>query len=348
MLAGTISRNVLFAANLRYGAGARWAVPVVAIYLWGFWRYLGGAGPPDYSRATRCHSLRANRVACRVWVWALIAGGLGIVWLVLALRVANRLVALPVQHLPDLANVPTITVWSLLLMAAPVAGLIEEAAFRGYMQGPLERHVGLAVAILITGTMFAVAHLDFTPVLWPYYVAVAALYGTVTSLTNSVWPAVALHTAGNLHSNLDLLLHGQAEWQAPGGATQLVWTTGVDSAFGWLTAAAIAVGILTACLPAARRVRTPAVKSERTRAWAWVPSGLRSWLGLASWVLGLGLGRAAGCRWCRLPSAGSGSPGIMPPRGASPCAPVSLPPPPSPSLRSRASHWPSGRSRRRS
>ena len=46
MLAGTIPRNVLFAANLRYGAGVPWAVPVVAIYLWGFWRYLGGAGPP--------------------------------------------------------------------------------------------------------------------------------------------------------------------------------------------------------------------------------------------------------------------------------------------------------------
>ena len=245
MLAGTIPRNVLFAANLRYGAGVPWAVPVTAIYLWGFWRYLGGAGPPDYPRATRRHSLRANRVVGRVWVWALLAGGMGIVWLVLALRVANRLVALPVQQLPDLSSVPSTTVWSLLLMAAPVAGLIEEAAFRGYMQGPLERRLGLAVAILITGTMFAVAHLDFTLVLWPYYVAVAAIYGVVTALTNSVWPAVVLHTAGNLYSNIDLLLHGQAEWQAPGGATQLVWTTGVDEAFVWLAVASIVVAVLT-------------------------------------------------------------------------------------------------------
>ena len=245
MLAGTIPRNVLFAANLRYGAGVPWAVPVTAIYLWCFWRYLGGAGPPDSTRATRRHSLRANRVAGHVWGWALVAGGMGIVWLVLALRVANRLVALPVQQLPDLSTVPSTTVWSLLLMAAPVAGVIEEAAFRGYMQGPLERRLGLAVAILITGTMFAVAHLDFTLVLWPYYVAVAAIYGVVTALTNSVWPAVVLHTAGNLYSNLDLLLHGHAEWQAPGGATQLVWTTGVDKAFVWLAVASIAVAVLT-------------------------------------------------------------------------------------------------------
>lgn len=88
------------------------------------------------------------------------------------------------------------------------------------MQGPIERRYGLPVAILITGTMFAVAHLDFTLILWPYYVAVAAIYGTVTYLTNSVLPAVVLHTGGNLYSNLDLWLHGRAEWQA-GGDTSI-------------------------------------------------------------------------------------------------------------------------------
>jgi hypothetical protein len=46
---------------------------------------------------------------------------------------------------------------------------------------------------LITGTVFALVHLDYTPILWPYYVAVAALYSTVTSLT---W------------------LHGKPEWQS--------------------------------------------------------------------------------------------------------------------------------------
>jgi len=121
------------------------------------------------------------------WRYALLAGGLGIVALVLALRVANRLVVLPLQRLPDLAQVPKVTVLSLLLIAAPVAGVVEEAAFRGYMQGPIERRRGLAVAILITGTMFAVAHLDFTLLLWPYYVAAATgwAYRKLARLTGS-------------------------------------------------------------------------------------------------------------------------------------------------------------------
>jgi membrane protease YdiL (CAAX protease family) len=142
------------------------------------------------------------------------------------------MVVLPQQQVPDFwLTVPRFTVWALLLMSAPVAGVIEEAAFRGYMQGPIERRYGPAVAILITGTMFAVARLDFTLVLWPYYVAVAAIYGMVAYLTNSIWPAIVLHTGGNMYSNFDLWLHGQAEWQASTAAADLVWTTGVDEAF---------------------------------------------------------------------------------------------------------------------
>jgi membrane protease YdiL (CAAX protease family) len=136
-------------------------------------------------------------------------------------------------------------VLSLLLMAAPLAGIVEEAAFRGYMQGPIERRHGVAVAILITGTMFAVAHLDFTLILWPYYVAVAAIYGTVTHLTNSILPAVVLHTGGNVYSNLNLLLHGQAEWQASAGPTALIWNTGPDPSFWTSSLALLIVGVAT-------------------------------------------------------------------------------------------------------
>jgi membrane protease YdiL (CAAX protease family) len=240
VFAGTIPRNLIFAANLRYYATVPWAVPLTAVFLWFFWRYLKGAGPPESTAEERRTSLRANRVSGRVWAWALLAGGLGIVALVLALRVANRLVVLPQQQLPDLSQVPKFTVLSLLLMAAPVAGIVEEAAFRGYMQGPIERRYGLAVAILVTGTMFAVAHLDFTLMLWPYYLAVTAIYGTVTYLTKSILPAVVLHTGGNIYSNIDLWLHGQAEWQASSGTTALIWKTGPDASF-WMSSIALMI-----------------------------------------------------------------------------------------------------------
>jgi len=244
MLAGTLPRNALFAANLRVFPNVPWAVPLIAVYLWFFWRYLDGKGPPPSTAEERHASLRAIPLAPNVWAYALLAGGLAIVALVLALRLANRLVVLPSQQLPDMANVPRLTVLALLLAAAPVAGIVEEASFRGYMQGPIERRHGLLVAILVTGTMFAVAHLDFSLILWPYYVAVAAIYGSITYLTNSILPAVVLHTGGNIFSNLDLWLHGQAEWQAAAGKATLIWDSGVDSAF-W-TSTIVLLGVAAA------------------------------------------------------------------------------------------------------
>jgi membrane protease YdiL (CAAX protease family) len=246
LFAGTLPRNLLFAANLHHHAGVPWAVPLAAIYLAAFWWYVAGGGPPAATSALRRESLRANPLPARLWAWSLLAGTLGIVALVALLRLANRLVVLPQQALPDLTGVPMFTVLSLLLAAAPIAGIVEEAAFRGYMQGALERRWGLAVAILISGTLFALVHLDFTPLLWPYYVAVAALYGTVTSLTRSILPAVVLHSGGNLYSNFDLWLHGQAEWQSAAARTPLVWQAGADAAFFVSVAAFVAAALATA------------------------------------------------------------------------------------------------------
>lgn len=260
MLAGTLPRNFLYAANLRVGTSVPWAVPVIAVILWAFWRFFRGDWSAEAAAAERRSRLRAHSLPGRLWVWALLAGTLGLVALVLTLRVANRLVALPPQQAADFTGIPAVTVVSLLVMAAPVAGIVEEAAFRGYMQGPIERRYGPLVAILITGTMFAVAHLDFTLVLWPYYVAVAAIYGSVTYLTNSILPAVVLHTAGNLYSNFDLWLHGQAEWQTASGPGALIWSTGPDRAF-WmaLLALLLVTGAMVAAYVGLVKARSPSI-----------------------------------------------------------------------------------------
>ncbi len=240
LIAATIPRNLIFFANLRYYTAVPWAVPVLAAYLWLVWRYLRGTGTAGSAAGHWRGDLRANPIPLRVWAWSLLAGGLGIVGLVLALRVANRLVTLPQQPLPDLSNVPAITMAALLVMSSLFAGVVEEASFRGLMQTPIERRYGLALAILITGTMFAVVHLDFTPILWPYYVAVAAIYGTITHRANSILPAIVLHTTGNVYSNFRLWLTGRAEWQTSPGPAPLVWDTGPDASF-WLAVLAMLV-----------------------------------------------------------------------------------------------------------
>lgn len=260
MLVGTIPRNILFAANLNYFPSFPWAAPVSIIYLFFFWRYLNGWGDPQSTRPFRRKNLRSNPLSGHQWFWSVLWGVIGIVWLVLVLKLTNRMIKLPPQTLPDLSAVPPITVITLLLTAAPIAGVVEEAAFRGYMQKPLEESVGIFKAILITGTMFAVAHLDFTFILWPYYVLVSAVYGTVAYHCQSILPCIVLHTGGNIYSNLDLWLSGQTEWQADPAANALIWENGPDQSF-WTLLIYVIISTLL-CLLVFRKLKATSLQGR--------------------------------------------------------------------------------------
>jgi hypothetical protein len=105
-IVGTIPRDLFYWANLHFYVSVPWAVPVTGVYVWFFWRYLQGAGPPAETAVQRRTSLRANGISAHQWWWALLSGVLGLIALVLALRAANRMVPLPQQGIPDLSHVP--------------------------------------------------------------------------------------------------------------------------------------------------------------------------------------------------------------------------------------------------
>jgi membrane protease YdiL (CAAX protease family) len=242
---GTAPWALLASANLKYGSAVPWAVPPTALYLWLFWRYVRGAGWPRFTAEARRTTCRANRLSDEVWGAAMIAGILGLVALVLLLRVMNRMVTLPQQPTDDLAHLPFITLVPLLLMSAVVAGIAEESAFRGYMQGPIERRHGPVVAILVTGGLFGLAHFthpEVTLVLMPYYLAVAAIYGALAYLTNSILPSVVLHAGGNVLSAVGLFAGGRAEWQAAASPEPLIWESGADASFWLSSVAALGAG----------------------------------------------------------------------------------------------------------
>jgi len=244
--AGTLPWASLVAANLKFLPSVPWAVPLTALYLWLYWRYLRGEGWPRSTAQARRATLRANPLSEDVWAAALFAGGLGLMALVLLLGVMNRLVRLPQQQLgADVSQIPVLTVASLVAMGSIVAGIVEEASFRGYMQGPIERRHGPVVAILVTGSLFGFAHFthpEVTLVLMPYYMAVAAIYGGLTYLTNSILPSMILHAGGNILVSLDFFARGQSEWQSSSKPAPLIWETGSDASFWLSCAAALVVG----------------------------------------------------------------------------------------------------------
>lgn len=235
-LAGSIPWAVLVTGNMRYLPAIPWAVPVMAIYLWIFWKYVRGAGWPRSTAESRGALCRAHRVPANAWGPALMAGALGLAALVLLLKVMNRMVALPAQQNPDLSRLSAVSIAMMVIMSALVAGVAEESAFRGYMQGPIERRYGPVTAILITGTLFGFAHFthpEVSLILMPYYITVAAIYGSLAYLTNSILPGLVLHTAGNILGTIDLLARGKSEWQTPAAPSPLIWVSGPDASF-WL------------------------------------------------------------------------------------------------------------------
>jgi membrane protease YdiL (CAAX protease family) len=251
LLAGNLPWAALGAWNLRIGTAVPWAILPMVLYLWAYWRFISGGWSAPADAARRRANLRANRLPAGMWAPSLAAGTLGFSALLALLALAARLVRLPssaaITIPPDM---PLTTTFLLLAMQSIVAGVTEEAAFRGYMQSPIERVYGVAVAILVNGTLFGLLHFSSHPrdvlLMLPYYIAVAAVYGGLTWATNSILPALVLHSAGDVVVLTRWWATGQPEWQLAAAPPPLVWERGVDASFVLTATSCVVLAILTA------------------------------------------------------------------------------------------------------
>jgi membrane protease YdiL (CAAX protease family) len=210
----------------------------------------------------RRSNLRANALSGELWGASLAAGLLGFSALIALITLMARLVHLPGSGpLTTPAGMPSITAFLLLVMASVVAGVTEEAAFRGYMQSPIERRYGVVLATLINGTAFGLLHFPNHPrdvwVMLPYYIAVAAVYSGLTWAANSILPSLVLHSGGDVWSLVRLWVSGRPEWQLQSEPAALVWQTGLDAGFLISAVASTALAALTVWAYAGvRRQRT--------------------------------------------------------------------------------------------
>jgi membrane protease YdiL (CAAX protease family) len=266
--AGTLPWAGLVSANTKHGSAVPWAVPIMAAYLLLYWRYLArGWGWPQSTAAARRENARANALPADAWGAALLAGMLGLASVLLLQGVMSRLVVLPQQRDLDVSQYPVLTVFVWVVMSAVVAGVVEETSFRGYLQRPIERRFGPVVAILISGSVFGVAHFTHPEVglvLLPYYLAVAAVYGALAYLTDSIFPSMVLHAGGNMISVFDLFARGRSEWQLSTVPKPLVWQSGPDAAFLGNLAALLVVGTLAVFAYAALASVTRDARASRT------------------------------------------------------------------------------------
>ena len=250
LLAGNLPWALLLAPlNLRFLSIVPWAIVPMAIYLCVYWAFISGAIGPRDTAAARRENLRARRLPASVWAAAIVTGLIGFGAVLALTAVMARLIVMPASQIVTPPSMPAATTIALLTMASVVAGVTEEAAFRGYMQSPIERQYGLAVAILVNGAMFGLSHFPTHPgavvVMLPYYIAVAAVYSGLTWATNSILPALTLHAGGDIWSLIRLWATGKAEWQRSQEPPALVWDAGLDPSFLSAIALGTVLGIAT-------------------------------------------------------------------------------------------------------
>jgi membrane protease YdiL (CAAX protease family) len=234
----------LLATNLAVSPAIPWAVIIMGLILWLLWRFLGGALGLQHSAAIRRASLRATRLPAPLFLWSVTTGLLGIValaglWIVL-FQFANLSTT---RFLPNYAHYPTTTVGLALIMASLVGGVIEEATFRGYFQGALERQMSAPLAILIVVLVMAPEHALTQGFVWPtfvFYGCVDVMLCTLAYLTHSILPGIVVHCVGLL-AFFTLVWPGDIVHQLIGGgnATTWIWIHALQFlVFGILTLAA--------------------------------------------------------------------------------------------------------------
>lgn len=204
--------QLLVIANLSFHPEIPWAAAVMAALLAGLLLYLSGRGWPASSSATRARLLRWNPIPWPTFVLALGAGALALaafggLWIAV-----SDLVHIPAGVQPKMTGVPLPTALAFLIASAMAAPLSEEAAFRGYAMGLLERAWGSGLAAIIgSSVLFAAAHFlqGIDPVKLSLYFAAGVLFATTAYLTNSLYAAMVVHGLGDVLGFTVLWPHDQ-------------------------------------------------------------------------------------------------------------------------------------------
>jgi uncharacterized protein len=85
--------------------------------------------------------------------------------------------------------------WAMLLEIAVFTALSEEIAFRGVIQGGLERAMSARDAMIVQAAMFSVLH--FLPAIFISHFVMGLVFGWVRRRTNSIYPGMVIHASWN-------------------------------------------------------------------------------------------------------------------------------------------------------
>jgi len=197
---GQLAWGGLAYANVALTPRLPWAGPVMLALLGLLYWVLSGRALPNLGGETRRSLLNLNPVPIRTVAWSLAGGACAVVALAGLWIVLSQIMPWAPNLLPSTAGVPRGTLIVLLAVGSLAAPLSEEAAFRGYAQGLIERAFRPWTAVVIVSAMFAAVHL--TQGLYPgkllVYFLAGLTFGATARLSGSIVPSILVHALADI------------------------------------------------------------------------------------------------------------------------------------------------------
>jgi membrane protease YdiL (CAAX protease family) len=255
--------SALLYANLQVRPDLPWSAFAMLIALTALWWWLrGGSGRPPAATARRTN-VRDVPLPFSVASWAVLSSLTSLVGLVSLWIVLHQLIPAPARAQADYSKLSVFMTVTSFTAAAVSGALAEEAGFRGFLQGAMERHGFGPLAILITALVIAPLHAVTQGFVWPtmlFYLCVDLMLGTLAYLTKSIRPGIIVHAIG-------LFLFFYFVWPND-GQRRLVWRDGADTEF-WIN---VGVTVTFAILAGLAIIRLASVVRVRGSIWAEQPA----------------------------------------------------------------------------
>ena len=195
LLIGIQPISLLVSLNLAWQPALPWSVLPAGLYLYAFWKYLGGWGAPRSTQSVRRSLLRARSIEnSRLPSLGIATASLTLIIISLSVLSygAREIPSEQLGFLSAILELSPLSATCLIVLVAIFSGVIEEVAFRGYMQGIMEQAYHPAIAIIVTAALFAVVHPQ-PPLFLIVFTLGACGWGVLVWVGGTIVPLVIAH-----------------------------------------------------------------------------------------------------------------------------------------------------------
>jgi membrane protease YdiL (CAAX protease family) len=178
--------------NLEHCRRVPWTALFGVALLWLLWRYLQGAGWPSSTSEVRRRWLPAGKVESRLLpptIAAALLYGLTVASLSLFTTLWEPMPVETYATILAVTRAAAITRCMTVLMISISAGVVEEAAFRNYVQRPIRQGHGPVMSITLVALLFTLAHMPAAAIL-PVFIAGTLGWGLLARLSGSIVPGI--------------------------------------------------------------------------------------------------------------------------------------------------------------